>query len=36
MGGEVYSDMNSKPRRVLDKDRRKKDQVSQVSHIYNV
>ncbi|XP_073456609.1 protein PRRC2B isoform X6 [Aquarana catesbeiana] len=30
MGGEAYSDMNSKSRRVLDKDRRKKDQVVQV------
>ncbi|XP_018420842.1 PREDICTED: protein PRRC2B isoform X2 [Nanorana parkeri] len=30
MGGEAYSDMNSKSRRALDKDRRKKDQVVQV------
>lgn len=34
MGGEAYSDMNSKSRRVLDKDRRKKDQVVQVSHLF--
>ncbi|XP_068104964.1 protein PRRC2B isoform X2 [Hyperolius riggenbachi] len=30
IGGEPYSDMNSKSRRPLDKDRRKKDQVVQV------
>lgn len=34
MGGEAYSDMN-KSRRVLDKDRRKKDQVVQVSHLFS-
>ncbi|XP_040261825.1 protein PRRC2B isoform X6 [Bufo bufo] len=30
-GAESYSDMNSKPRRALDKDRRKKDQMVQVT-----
>ncbi|KAG9472161.1 hypothetical protein GDO78_020995 [Eleutherodactylus coqui] len=30
VGGEPYSDMTNKPRRALDKDRRKKDQIVQV------
>ncbi|XP_073496803.1 protein PRRC2B isoform X8 [Phyllobates terribilis] len=30
LGGEHYSDMSNKPRRALDKDRRKKDQMVQV------
>ncbi|XP_069841878.1 protein PRRC2B isoform X2 [Dendropsophus ebraccatus] len=30
VGGESYSDMTNKPRRALDKDRRKKDQIVQV------
>ncbi|XP_075115098.1 protein PRRC2B isoform X3 [Leptodactylus fuscus] len=30
VGGEAYSDMTNKPRRALDKDRRKKDQIVQV------